>query len=484
MRRALLLTGLSTVVPGLGLIFTRKRRGGMLLLSGAIVILVALCYMALRGGLVEGAARLLTNKGLFLLLVVFIGGGLLWLASIVLTARETSGRGWPVQTRWLHRAFATLMCLVVVVPAANATRYVLVTKDAFGTIFQDRYTGRGVAARTPDAGSSPWANVPRVNILLLGSDAGTDRIGVRTDSMMVVSVNTKTGDATLISIPRNLQHVPFPQSNPLHKLYPHGFYCPEKGAANACMMDAVWTEAGVNHRNLFPKDEANPGLDTTREVISKITGLPIDYTTVIDLRGFEQLVDAMGGVWINIPKPPPGSQFDGIPIGGVIENGVIKPGSVTGVLKPGYRKLDGHDALWYSRSRVGAANGDDDRMRRQRCMVNALISQANPFSMITKFTNVMKVAKKNISMDIPQNDLPAFATLVDRMKHGNIRTVDVSAAVNHVNPDFAKIHQLVKKAINKPHNKKAPTPKKSGKSSSPTQTSTTQNPISETANSC
>src|SRR5699024_12356789 len=57
---------------------------------------------------------------------------------------------------------------------------------------------------------------------------------------------TRTGDATLISIPRNLQHVPFPKSNPLHKIYPKGFYCPQRGVGNECLMDAVWTEAGTN----------------------------------------------------------------------------------------------------------------------------------------------------------------------------------------------------------------------------------------------
>ncbi|WP_186525976.1 LCP family protein [Leekyejoonella antrihumi] len=482
-RRALLLTGLSTIVPGLGLIFTRKRRSGLLLLCAAIVLLVVLGYLTLRGGLIQAAARLLTNNGLILLLVIVIVGGLLWLVSIILTARETSGRGWPLQTRWLHRGFAALMCLCVAVPAANAAHYVLITKDTFSKVFQSRYAGRGDAVRAPGSGSNPWANIPRLNILLLGSDAGADRTGVRTDSMMVVSVDTKTGDATLVSIPRNLQHVPFPANNPLHKVYPSGFYCPQQGAANACMMDAVWTEAGVNHRNLFPKNEANPGLDTTREVISQVTGLPIDYTTVIDLSGFEQLVDAMGGVYINIPKPPPGSQFDGIPIGGAIENGVIKPGSVTGILKPGYRKLDGYDALWYSRSRVGAANGDDDRMRRQRCMVDALISQANPVEMITKFTDVMNVAKHNISIDIPQDKLPAFATLVERMKHGNLRTVNISTAVNHVDPDFAKIRALIKQATAKPHDAKAPTPAKTSSTATPTPTAT-DNPISETASSC
>ena len=64
------------------------------------------------------------------------------------------------------------------------------------------------------AAEDPWADVPRVNTLLIGSDAGKDRWGTRTDSMMVVSTNTKTGDTLLIGIPRNLERVPFPDEQP------------------------------------------------------------------------------------------------------------------------------------------------------------------------------------------------------------------------------------------------------------------------------
>ncbi len=73
------------------------------------------------------------------------------------------------------------------------------------------------AARPNSKASDPWKGIPRVNLLLLGSDAGKDRTGVRTDSMMVASINTKTGNTVLIGLPRSLQKVPFPESNPLHQ---------------------------------------------------------------------------------------------------------------------------------------------------------------------------------------------------------------------------------------------------------------------------
>lgn len=486
LRRALTLTGLSTVWPGAGLLGTKRRWWGIALGLIAAASILVLLLLLLNGGLIHGAARFATRRGLLSLLLLFVVGGLAWIAGIVLTARETSGRRWSPRMRWIHRAFTAIMVLIIAIPAAQATRYVIVTQQAFNKIFTQRYDARGGSVATPGGGSNPWKDVPRVNILLLGSDAGKGRTNVRTDSMMLVSVNTKTGDSTLISVPRNFQRAPIPASNPLHKIYPNGYYCPEQ--STPCMMETLWVEADVLHRDLFPKDEASPGQDTVREVIGEITGLHIDYTAVIDLAGFRQLVDAMGGVWINVPGPDPG-----IPIGGVIRDGYVVPGSITGYIKPGYQKLNGQLALWYSRSRVSTS--DDDRMRRQRCMVNALIDQTDPVKMISKFTNVMNVAANNIRIDIPQDNLPAFATLVDTMKKGNLITADIGNATSHVNPDYAKIRSIVQTAINKPHNPTSPKPGSTAPTSSAPGSSTTNpstttssptstDPISDTAASC
>ncbi len=478
-RRALGLTTLSALVPGLGLIPTRKRRMGVWLLAFFAITVAVLVWLLMRSGLTQGAAQLLSDTGLIFLLAVFTVGGLLWLGAIVATYLETSVRRWPNQTKWMHRLFTLGLCMVIGIPAAVATNYIWVTKGTLDQVFGGRYAGRDGVQRGPVGGTDPWKSVPRINMLFLGSDAGADRTGVRTDSIMVASVDTKTGDTTLVSIPRNLERAPIPASNPLHKVYPNGFYCPSKGNGHECLMDAIWTEADTNHPELYPKDEKNPGLNTTREVVSNIVGMPIDYTVVIDLAGFQKLVDAMGGVSVNVPA-------GGIAIGGRIINGRVQPGSITGRIPEGYRKLDGYQALWYSRSRV--ENSDDDRTRRQRCMVNSLINQANPFTMITKFTDVMTVARQSITMDVPQDRLDAFAILVNRMKNGNMLSVNLSyPTIRSGNPDYAKIRTLVKTAIARPHvEKKKPAPKKTtapGSSSSPS-TSTPAKAIADTTDSC
>lgn len=489
-RRALGLTALSVLLPGLGLLWTKRKMVGLVMVG--VTLIGAICFgiIVSSGGLIHGAAQLLTKKGLVLLLVCSIGGGLLWIAGIVLTAMTTTGKRWPDQTRWMHRIFATVMCLVVAAPAAYAAHDVWITRNAFNNIFHDRYTTNTDAA-TPGSGSDPWKDTPRVNLLLFGSDAGADRIQQRPDSLIVASIDTHTGDTVLVSVPRNMGHAPFPKSDPLHKLYPDGFTkLPGQTDNAAGLMEAVW-QAGEDHKDLFPANDPDPGLTATRDAVTGITGLKIDYTSTIDLKGFQQLVDAMGGVYVNVkPDPNQSNPQLGIPIGGKIDAyHQVVPGSIKGYIKPGYQKLNGFQALWYSRSRV--ASSDDQRMRRQRCMLNSLVSQVNPFQMVQKFPSIMQVAAKNIRIDISQDDLPAFATLAQRMKSGDMRSVDISDPSSNSNPDFAKIHATVKKAIAAKHSKKAATSatsKKASPSSSTTpsssSSSTTSNAISNTADSC
>lgn len=461
LRRSLSLTFLSTLLPGLGLVWTRRRRIGIFLAAFTLFSATALSVILVSGGILNGAATVLTSRGLQIALAILLTALALWLASIVLTARTTRQRTWTPRGETVFKIFTACMCLAVTLPAAEAVRYVAVTQDAFGSIF---IKNDGASAR-----DNAFKKKDRVNFLLLGSDAGADRVGIRTDSMMVASVDTKTGDTTLISIPRNWNHVPFPESNPLHEVYPDGFTCkPGRSAGNPCWMDAVWAEADTEHPELF-KGQKYAGLNTTRDVISQITGLTIDYSTVINLQGFRDLVDAMGGVDLTIPQ-------GGIAIGGRIVNGVQT--GITGRIPEGKQHLNGQLALWYARSRV--ETGDGDRMRRQRCMVNALVNQSNPVSLVQRFPDIMKVAKENILLDLPQDQLPDLADLAKEMKKGQMKSVNLAyPVISDADPDFDKVRDLIKKGLERPKATAKPSPSKS--SSSTTTPSTTSSTTSTTS---
>jgi LCP family protein required for cell wall assembly len=245
----------------------------------------------------------------------------------------------------------------------------------------------------------------------------------------------------------------------LSQKYPDGYNCGDE-----CLMEYVWT-LGRDNADLFPPD-VNPGLVATKDAASQILGVHIDYTTVINLEGFTQLVDAMGGVTVDVKKR--------VCIGCKIEGGVVV--GTTGYIEPGVQELDGFHALWYSRSRADSQDGDFSRMRRQRCMVGALLNQVNPTSMLVRYPALAKTLQDNVTVDIPQQDLKAWAELVLRIQEGGtIKSLPLTNNNINVNrPDYAKIHAMVDDAIHPPE----PTPSTSSSTSKKTTSSTTTPPTS------
>ncbi len=419
----------STVVPGLGLIPTRLRTLGWLLTGGFVLSLLALVVLILTSGALQTALSIGLSRGrllaVFFAMVVAAG---LWCAGIILTAWASRPRTFTVLDRWLMPAFATACCLLVVVPSVMVGRVLTEQRSIVSVVFGSG----GSSSSNPDtAKPDPWADVPRVNMLLLGSDAGVGREGIRTDSMLVASIDTHTGNTVLFGIPRNLENVPFPTTSPLHKLYPEGYNCGDE-----CLMNGVWTLA-EDHKDLFPASEKSPGLTATKDAIGEVLGLDIGDSTVIDLEGFEQLVDAMGGIDVNVQHRV---CVNCKSVGGQ----VVWTTGKEEYIEPGQRHLDGRLALWYARSR--AESDDFDRMRRQRCVTGAILDQANPLRLLANYGQLAKALKDNVSVSIPQEDLPAWADLVTRVQKGTIHSLPLTNKVIDVGrPDFAKIHALVRR---------------------------------------
>ena len=89
--------------------------------------------------------------------------------------------------------------------------------------------------------------------------------------MTVASVDAETGRTVLISLPRNLQAVPFPSNSPMHDRFPNGYRCSD----GSCMLNAIYTYAS-QHRDLYPGVQ-NPGAQATKEAVEGATGLKINY---------------------------------------------------------------------------------------------------------------------------------------------------------------------------------------------------------------
>ncbi len=452
------------IIPGAGLLGTRYRRLGAILLGILATVLVVGALVVFAKGAVSTALNIAVNPtSLMFLIVLTVVVAVVWILSIVLTHAGTVPRRTDRNTRRGLRILTAVMCVLVALPAFQVVRFALIQRDVVGTVFSGPSLGGltpsdGAAAPDPSS-SDPWSGVDRVNLLLVGSDAGSDRQGLRTDSMVVASIDPQTGHATLISLPRNLERAPVPANDPLHSFFPDGFYCPTRGTGHDCLLNAVWAEA-VGHKDLYPGD-SDPGLTALRHVIGATIGLNIDYSTVIDLDGFEALVNAMGGVKVNVTER--------LPINGYHPGD--NPNLIAGVegwIEPGEQTLNGHQALWYARSRL--TTSDYSRMRRQRCLIGSILGQVNPVSMLGQYPQLADVAKQNISTDIPVAQLPAWVALVQRVQKGGVSSLTfTSDNINPGNPNFAKMRSLVSEALAAPT---TPSATSTTPSAPPTTTST------------
>jgi LCP family protein required for cell wall assembly len=306
-----------------------------------------------------------------------------------------------------------------------------------------------------------------MNVLLIGSDAGADRTGIRPDTMILASIDTKSGNTVLFSLPRSLQHAPFAAGTPGAAAWPDGYYC----ADQSCLLNAVWTWGSTAPGYAKYK---HPGLQATRDAVEGVTGLKVDTYVMLNLNGFRDFVDAIGKVTVNIKTR--------LPIGGNGDvNSPLYHVATGGYLEIGNnQKLDGYHALWYARSRW--ATDDYDRMGRQRCMIGAVIKQAKPVTLAANFAQVAKALKKNLSTGIATSQIDAWVELAQRVKGATTTSLPfTNDVINTVNPDIPAVHKLVQKAITQSEKPKAtatasPTPSATS-SAKPTPTPTkTTNP--------
>jgi LCP family protein required for cell wall assembly len=272
----------------------------------------------------------------------------------------------------------------------------------------------------------------RYNILLLGSDSGDDRFGLRPDSISVVSIDATTGKTVNIGIPRNMQRVSFSSGSPMLQVYPDGWSC-----GVDCLINAIYKDVTDNHAELYPDAErqgSTPGIEATRDAVEWVTGLTIQSYVIIDMAAFSSLIDSLGGIDINVKQR--------LPIGGQRDDA----SDAKGWIEVGQQRMDGYLALWYARSRH--LTSDYDRMRRQHEVENAVLKQMEPANVLTRFQDIASAGKKLVKTDIPGPMLSTYVELATKArKHGIEPLALVPPLVDQVRPDFAAIRTMVKTAL-------------------------------------
>ena len=453
-KRGWWLVALNLLVPGSAQVLAGNRRLGRFGL-GATLLSWLLVIVAI--GLAVFARPTL--------LWITIGGG--FLSAAVLTIVQVLLVGYVVL--WIVLTFDALRLVrLVKVPGASRLAIPVVALVLLGLVGG----GAGYAATAVgsvrstisvifgQSGPSVEPSDGYYNILLLGADSGDGRDSMRFDSISVVSVNADTGAVTITGIPRELPNAPFSDGSPMQELYPNGF---EGHGSSTCgwngWMNHVRNAAEVCREDggtsLYPDAAANgsePGIEATKDAAEGILGIEIPYYVFVDMHGFAELVDALGGVQINVTER--------LPKGGPPEGwtGTDVNEWAIGWIEPGDQRMDGDTAQWYARSRY--TTDDWDRMKRQRKLQEAILAQFTPQTVLTRFNEVAAAGTALISTDLPSDKLPEFFDLMLKAKEQPVTTIELTPefGVDEHQPDYAFIRDMIHQTLHPPTETPTPTP--------------------------
>ena len=415
--RAWWLVGLNFVLPGSVQLLAGNRKLGrfgvvMTFILWMIAIASLLVYFLNRSILTTLATNVYALLAVEIVLVAY---AVLWVILTLDTLRLVR----LVRTGPVARPFIAMLTVVGLVASAGVAAYGANVADV----------ARSTISSVFESGEYQEPVEGRYNILLLGGDAGPDRMGLRPDSISVASVDAETGATTLIGLPRNFERAVFSDGSPLYGEYPNGYDCGDE-----CLLGYLYTEA-ENRPELYPDAEANgsqPGIEAMRDAVEGITGLQVQYYVLIDMQGFSNLIDALGGVTIEVAERTP--------------IGPITSPTPYGYIEPGSQHMDGATALWYARSRFDS--NDFERMERQRQVQAAILSQFEPANVLTRFQAVADAGAQVVKTDIPRVMLGLFTDLASKSRGLPLTTLEiVPPEFDNADPDYDFIRARVQESL-------------------------------------
>ena len=208
LRKLLGLTVLGTVLPGVGLLVAGRRKLALTPLVVTALVLAGAGYV-LTTSRRELLHWMLEPTALLVIAVLLPLAAIGWATVVVWSYRALRPRTLTIVEARLGNAAVAVLVLLIVAPLAIGTRYALVQRGLIEDVFAHA-DSKSVTRPSNATRKDPWSGQDRVNVLLLGGDGGPDRIGVRTDTIIVASIDTRTGNTVLFGVPRNLRNIPFP----------------------------------------------------------------------------------------------------------------------------------------------------------------------------------------------------------------------------------------------------------------------------------
>jgi len=427
--RAALLTAL---LPGLGHFTLGDRRRAALFLAPVLTLAGATLLLVLLGGTTQLLILLVTPGSLVLLgvlnllLAAWRFGALahllrgvrlprrdrvlVFVATLLLVAAPhiAVGRSLVTFDELLNETFAETSPSPSTSPNESASAPGSPSPGGSADVSPGTSVGRGggtgtlpsLTVTTPWArpGEVPWGDDGKFDLLLLGSDAGSDRWSRRMDVMLLVEVDVATGRVAMFGFPRNMVNVPLPPGA-ARNASPCG--CFKK------LLNEVYTDATFYYPQLWPGDGSVSGIAAVRATISELAQRPIDAVLVADLWGVIKVVDAMGGIDMNVTEP-------------IYDKNYPDPvlGSIQLRIDSGMQHLNGRLALAYARSRH--QDSDYGRMRRQQALLLAIRDQLGAATILNA-PALAAAAKGYVWTDLPRNSLPNLVDLFSRSATAPVR---------------------------------------------------------------
>lgn len=290
----------------------------------------------------------------------------------------------------LLKAFFFLLFGLLLTAAALIVVVALKTSDAIDTIALPETEATPVPV-TESVKQKPVAFV------LMGIDSRDHGGGLNTDVMMVAAFNPTTKKATVVTIPRDTYvEVENYRGRKANRFYADGYVVAtrDKGMSK----EAADLEAKK----------------MVKEVMGKLFDIDIKYASMINFQGFSDVVDALGGVDVNVDmRMKYRDTRDGTDID----------------LQPGFQELDGKEALDFVRYRKSNdgknMSSDFDRNRRQAEVMSAILDKLVSLGGITKISNVIEAVGKNISADMHKQEITRMLETYYTIRSGDIEFISL-----------------------------------------------------------
>ncbi|BBH21248.1 hypothetical protein Back11_25930 [Paenibacillus baekrokdamisoli] len=269
---------------------------------------------------------------------------------------------------WLRRVM--ILFLLLLIGGACYLGYLYkVSKDALNVITTD-------ADPTVEVSPDQSVKVKPVTIMLLGFDTRKETGSLNSDVMMVAAFNPKTKSATVVSIPRD------------SKIDLSGYKARKANAYYARFYSSAKSD-GLDKKSAEKKAKQD-----IRKMFGEFFDIPVNYTATINFQGFADVVDALGGVDVDVD----------------MNMRYVDNADGTNInLKKGQHKLMGDDALGFVRYRKSNdgtnMSSDFDRNKRESQVLGEIADKLKSFSSVTKIAGVIRAVGNNMRMDIPSGEV-------------------------------------------------------------------------------